>query len=159
MRDLGSPAQSKQLIDSILQHFPHNSWLVVIKLHGRPVAAGFLLAAGNTMEIPLASTIRRVNPLSMNMLLYWEILKFAISKNYSHFDFGRSSIGAGTYRFKRQWGAKPKQLYWHYWLGKSDAPPSLNPDNPKYSLIISLWKRLPVPIANFLGPMIVKNIP
>lgn len=159
MRDLGSPVQSKLFIANILSHFPHNSWLIVIKLHQRPVAAGFLLGFGNTLEIPLASTLRKVNPLSMNMLLYWEILKFAITQNYSQFDFGRSSKNAGTYRFKQQWGAKPKQLYWHYCLEESKIPPSLNPANPKYALIIKLWKRLPVALANVLGPAIVKNIP
>jgi len=159
MRDLGSPVQSKQFIRNILQQFPQNSWLIVIKLEQRPVAAGFLLGFKHTMEIPLASTIRDVNPLSINMLLYWEVLKFAIKQNYSLFDFGRSSKNAGTYRFKQQWGAQPKQLYWHYCLGQSQAPPSLNPFNPKYAAIIKIWKRLPLPIANFLGPAIVKNIP
>ncbi len=77
MRDLGSPVQSKHFIDNILSHFPQNSWLIVIKLEQRPVAAGLLLGSGDTMEIPLASTIREVNSLSMNMLLYWEVLKFA----------------------------------------------------------------------------------
>lgn len=159
MRDLGSPVQSKRFINNILLNFPDNSWLVVIKLQQRPVAAGFLLGSGQTMEIPLASTIREVNHLSMNMFLYWEVLKFAIQQNYSQFDFGRSSKNAGTYRFKQQWGAKPKQLYWHYWLGNSAAPPSLNPSNPKLALIIKVWKRLPVVLANLLGPVIVKNLP
>ena len=159
MRDLGSPVQSKHFIDNILLHFPQNSWLIVIKLQQRPVAAGFLLGFDNTMEIPLASTIREVNPLSMNMLLYWEVLKFAVKQNYSQFDFGRSSKNAGTYRFKQQWGAQPKQLYWHYWLGNSETPPSLNPSNPKYAVIINVWKRLPLMLANLLGPAIVKNLP
>ncbi len=159
MRDLGSPVQSKHFIDNILLHFPQNSWLIVIKLGQRPVAAGFLLGLGDTMEIPLASTIREVNSLSINMLLYWEVLKFAIKQNYSQFDFGRSSKNAGTYRFKQQWGAQPKQLYWHYWLGNSETPPSLNPSNPKYAIIINVWKRLPLIIANLLGPAIVRNLP
>jgi FemAB-related protein (PEP-CTERM system-associated) len=159
MRDLGSPVQSKHFIKNILLHFPHNSWLIIIKLQQRPVAAGFLLGSGDTMEIPLASTIRDVNHLSMNMFLYWEVLKFSIKQNYSQFDFGRSSKNAGTYRFKQQWGAKPKQLYWHYWLGNSETPPSMNPSNPRYALIIKLWKRLPMVLANLLGPAIVKNLP
>lgn len=159
MRDLGSPVQSKHFIENILTHFTQNSWLIVIKLEQRPVAAGFLLGASNTMEIPLASTVQDVNHLSMNMLLYWEVLKFAIKQNYSQFDFGRSSKDAGTYRFKKQWGARAKQLYWYYWLGNSKAPPSMNPSNPKYAVIISLWKQLPVKLANLLGPTIVKNLP
>ena len=159
MRDLGSPVQSKRFIKNILLSFPDNSWLIIIKLQQRAVAAGFLLGSGDTMEIPLASTVRDVNHLSMNMFLYWEVLQFAIKQNYAQFDFGRSSKNTGTYRFKQQWGAKPKQLYWHYWLDNSEAPPSMNPSNPKYALIIKLWKRLPVVLANLLGPLIVRNLP
>jgi serine/alanine adding enzyme len=159
MRDLGSPPHSKTFVKHILECFHDNSWLVVLYLHGQPVGGGLLLGMGNTLEIPLASTIREVNPLSMNMLLYWEVLKFAIDHGYSQFDFGRSSIDAGTYRFKRQWGAQPKQLYWHYWLGKKGALPSLNPSNPKYRLVICIWKRIPVWLTRWLGPMLIKHLP
>lgn len=159
MRDLGSPPHSKTFIKNILESFPDNCWLIVIKLHGKAVAGGFLLAYKDTMEIPLASTVRDVNHLSINMLLYWQVLKFSIELGYRFFDFGRSTKGAGTYRFKKQWGAKEKPLYWHYWLNDGTKPPSLNPANPKFALVIYLWKRLPVKISQLLGPHIVKNIP
>lgn len=159
MRDLGSPAHSRLLVQNILDSFPDRSWIVVIRLNNVPVSACLLLGHGATMEIPLASTIRSANPYSMNMLLYWEVLQLAIRQGYNYFDFGRSSRDSNTYRFKQQWGAQPKQLYWHYWLGNSKDLPSLNPSNPKYALIILLWKRLPVKFTQWLGPLIVKNIP
>jgi FemAB-related protein (PEP-CTERM system-associated) len=159
MRDLGSPAHSKLLVKNILDSFPENSWIIVLRLNNKPVSAGLLLGHGNTMEIPLASTICEVNPLSMNMLLYWEALKLAIRNGYRAFDFGRSSKDAGTYRFKQQWGAQPKQLYWHYWLPENVELPRLNPDNPKYALAISIWKRIPIFITKWLGPLIVRNLP
>lgn len=159
MRDLGSPAHSKQLVEHILNSFPDNSWVIVLRLNNKPVSAGLLLGHGDTMEIPLASTLREANPHSMNMLLYWEVLKIAIERGYTAFDFGRSSKTAGTYRFKQQWGAQPKQLYWHYWLSENVEMPRLNPDNPKYALVINLWKRLPLCITKWLGPRIVRNLP
>ena len=159
MRDLGSPVQSRSFIESIMQQFPDSSWLVVVRLHGKPVSAGFLLGSDETLEIPLASTLREVNPLSINMLLYWNVLSFAIEQGFSRFDFGRSTKDAGTYRFKQQWGAKPKQLYWHYWLGRAREMPSLNPSNPKYALVINIWRRLPVRLTNILGPALVRYIP
>ena len=159
MRDLGSPGHSKGFVENILDDFPDESWIVVIRLNNEPVSAGLLLGHSETMEIPLASTIRKANTHSMNMLLYWEVLKLAIKQGYNHFDFGRSSKKAGTYRFKRQWGAQPKQLYWHYWLGATNEAPTLSPSNPKYALVINIWKRLPLIITNWLGPLIVKNIP
>jgi len=159
MRDLGSPAHSKKLIQNILERFPDNSWIILLRLKNKPVSAGLLLQHGRSMEIPLASTIRSANPLGMNMLMYWEVLKFTIQNNCDHFDFGRSSKNSGTFRFKQQWGAKPKQLYIHYWLNKENEMPSLNPSNPKYALLISMWKRLPVSLTRWIGPPIVKNLP
>ena len=159
MRDLGSPPHSKLFIKTILQTFPDNSWLIVIRHNNQAVAAALLLASEETIEIPLASTIRDVNPLSMNMFLYWEVLKFAIEHQYRYFDFGRSSKDTGTFRFKQQWGAKPQQLFWHYWLPGNTELPQLNPGNPKYALAINAWKRLPIAITKWLGPYIVKNLP
>ena len=159
MRDLGSPAHSKKFIRSILHYFPDNSWIIVIRLNNKPVGAGLLLQHGKTVDIPLASTIRDFNSLGINMLMYWEILKFSIGQGCTHFDFGRSSADSGTYRFKRQWGARPKQLYLHYWLNEGRKVPSLNPSNPKYATVISIWKCLPVRLTRWIGPQIVKNLP
>ena len=159
MRDLGSPAHSRMFVENILDAFPGQSWIIVIHMNNVPVSAGLLLGYNDIMEIPLASTIRKANVHSMNMLLYWEVLKMAVIHGYKYFDFGRSSKDAGTYRFKRQWGAEPRQLYWHYWLGNAGELPSLNPSNPKYALIINIWKKLPVRLTQWLGPLVVKNIP
>ena len=159
MRDLGSPPHSKQFILNIMETFPNNCWVIVICLNRRPVAAGMLISHGDTLEIPLASTIREVNPLSINMLMYWEILKFAIQGGFRYFSFGRSTRGSGTYRFKKQWGAQVHQLYWHYGLVKRGELPMLSPANPKYAMLINIWKRMPVKLTKWMGPRIVKNIP
>ena len=159
MRDLGTPVYSKSFFHNILMSFPEQSSVLTIRLEGKPVAAAFLIGYGNSLEIPWASTIRSVNHLSINMLMYWEVLGFAIEKNYKYFDFGRSSKEAGTYLFKKQWGALPKQSYWHYWHAQGKEIPSLNPSNPKFSLAINVWKRLPLALTKLLGPMIVKNLP
>ena len=159
MRDLGTPVYSNSFFSKILQQFPEHSKIIIVHLNNRPVAAAFLLGYKDTLEIPWASTIKDVNHLSMNMLLYWEVLKFAIKNQYQYFDFGRSSKNSSTFRFKQQWGAKPKQMYWHYWLPENVELPRLNPDNPEFALAISVWKKIPVIITKWLGPLIVKNLP
>ncbi len=159
MRDLGTPVYSKRFFKNILRCFSNESRIIIVSLNQRPVSAAFLIGHQTLLEIPWASTLRETNQLSMNMLLYWEVLKFAISEGYTQFDFGRSTRDAGTFRFKRQWGAEPTQLYWHYWLRENDQLPALNPDNPKYALAIKLWKRLPLFVTTILGPSIVKNLP
>jgi len=159
MRDLGTPVYSKSFFKSILETFPDNAHIICVYHHNKPAAAGFLLGYKNRMEIPWASALREFNRISVNMLLYWEVLKYSIEQSYTQFDFGRSTINAGTYRFKKQWGAKPRQLYWHYWLSDGQDVPKLNPDNPKYKLVISIWQKLPVWLTKIIGPPIVKNLP
>ena len=78
---------------------------------------------------------------------------------YRLFDFGRSTVNAGTYRFKRQWGAEPDQLRWHYTLPPGAEMPELNPQSPRFRLATRVWQRLPLSVANALGPRIVKNLP
>lgn len=159
MRDLGTPVYSKRFFKTILQTFSDNAHIICVYHQGQPAAAGFLLGYKHRLEIPWASSLREFNRISVNMLLYWEVLSYAIEQGYQQFDFGRSSIDAGTYRFKKQWGAKPMQLYWHYWLCEGGEVPQLNPNNPKYKMAIKLWQKLPVWLANRLGPPIVKNLP
>jgi len=159
MRDLGTPVYARSFFQQILDRFTGACRVMVIRLDNRPVAAGFLIGHRDTLEIPWASTIRDVNHFSMNMLLYWEVLKYAIDNDFRLFDFGRSSKDAGTYRFKQQWGAQPRQLYWHYWLQQGATLPSLNPANPRYALAIKIWRKMPLSMTNRLGPLIVKNLP
>jgi hypothetical protein len=78
---------------------------------------------------------------------------------YRWFNFGRSTKNTGTFRFKQQWGAREKPLYYHYWLGSSNELPGHSPSNPKYAMAISTWKHLPVPVTRWLGPLIVNKLP
>lgn len=159
MRDLGTPPYTKTFFQEILRRFPENAYLAIVR-KGSAVAGGaFLLGYKDTLEIPWASTIRRYNPLGVNMLMYWEIIKSAIERGYSYFDFGRCSKDAGTYRFKKQWGSEEKQLYWHYSLLQGNELPQINPNNAKYKLFIETWKKLPLPVTRLIGPHIVRNIP
>lgn len=158
MRDLGTPVYGIELFRNMLKYCA-SSYIAMVYRHGKPVSGGFLLGWRNTLEIPWASTLRSANRFDANMLLYWSVLESAIERGYRVFDFGRSSRDSNTLRFKKQWGARPHDLYWHYWLPQGRPLPALNPNNPKFRLMVAAWKRLPVPIASLLGPGIVKNIP
>ncbi len=160
MRDLGTPVYAKAFFRNILRSFPSSTWICIVYTpDGKAVAAGFLVGFKNMLEIPWASSLRRYNRMSPNMLLYWTVLSFACENKYGIFDFGRSTPGEGTYRFKEQWGAQPFPLYWHYWLANGQAMPELNPKNPKYQLAIALWRKLPLGVTTRIGPAIVKNLP
>lgn len=159
MRDLGTPVYPISWFQKILEVFPDDSRLCVVYHEKTPVAAGFLYGFRSALEIPWAAADRRFNRLSPNMLLYGSVLEYACQRGCSVFDFGRSTPDSGTYRFKEQWGAKPHQLYWYYWVREGKAIPQLNPQNPKFSLAIRAWQRLPLAVANVLGPHIVKYLP
>lgn len=159
MRDLGTPVYSKNWFRNILQHPQINAHLLVVYIQGKPVAGGFLVQSGDLMEIPWASTLKSANKFNANMWMYRQILSFAIKQKCKFFDFGRSTLDAGTFKFKKQWGAEPCQHYWYSILPEGSALPEMNPDNPKLKLLITAWKLLPVWVSKMLGPMIIKGIP
>src|SRR5690606_11768290 len=159
MRDLGTPVYGKRLVGPLLDQTSLAPRLVVLYCKNKPVSCGFLLGYRGTLEIPWASTLRSVYKLIANMLLYWHMLEFAINQGYKRFDFGRSSKDANTFRFKKQWGATPRQLYWHYWLADGTELPEMNPKNPKFQLLIAVWRRMPVALTTLIGPGIVRNLP
>ncbi|WP_169449413.1 FemAB family XrtA/PEP-CTERM system-associated protein [Marinimicrobium agarilyticum] len=159
MRDLGTPVYSKTWFKAILSHPKVEASLVVVYVNGEAVSAGFLLGHNGMLEIPWASTVRSANAMDTNMWMYRQILDYAVQEEYEFFDFGRSTVDAGTYRFKKQWGAKPYPHHWYYLLPEGQELPSINPDNPKYRAVIAVWKRLPLWVTQIVGPPIVKNIP
>jgi FemAB-related protein (PEP-CTERM system-associated) len=159
MRDLGTPVYSKDFFHNALSTFPDSTRIISVILENKTVASGILTWFKDTLEVPWASSIRDFREMCPNNLLYWEAIKFAINNNSRKFDFGRSTPEEGTYRFKKQWGALPYQLYWQYILKDGYKMPELNTKNPKYELAIKMWKRLPLLVSNNLGPRIVKNIP
>ena len=159
MRDLGTPVYHINFFQEILLEFPEQCSLLVVYSDRKPASCAFLIGFKDMLEIPWASTLRKFNKLNANMLLYRQVLGFAINQGYQYFDFGRSSKDSGTFKFKKQWGATPLQHYWHYWLPGGQDLPQLNPNSPKYQAAIKIWKRLPVWLTRLIGPKLVKNLP
>jgi len=159
MRDLGTPVYAQKFFAEVLAVFPDNTRIITVYLDGKPVASGLISWFRDTVEIPWASSIRDYNSFCPNNLLYWTALQHALEVGCKRFDFGRSTPGEGTYKFKEQWGAKPLQLNWQYLLPIGAVLPELNNKNPKFEMAIKLWRKLPLPVTKVLGPRIVKNIP
>jgi hypothetical protein len=79
-------------------------------------------------------------------------------RGLKRFDFGRSKQGTGSYAFKKNWGFEPTPLHYEYCLYQRDSVPQHNPSNARYQQLISLWRRLPQGLANWLGPHVVRNL-
>jgi FemAB-related protein (PEP-CTERM system-associated) len=96
--------------------------------------------------------------LAANDFKYWELMRRACGRGIRVFDYGRSKVGTGPYAFKKNWGFEPQPLHYEYCLYKRDRIPQNNPNNPKYKLFIEAWRRMPLGLANWLGPHVVRNL-
>jgi len=159
MRDLGTPVYPLAFFDSFWDALGDCSRVLVVRAAGQTRAVALVVRHANRLEVPWAMATPEAKRASLNMRLYWEMLRHAVATGAAEFDFGRSTRDSGTYRFKAQWGAQPQQLHWHYCLPAGAAPPVLNASNPKYSLASALWRRLPLWCANALGPRLVRHLP
>lgn len=162
MRRLGSPVHSLSFFQALREAYGPRMVVAVVDLDGLPVGAGIVLLGNEEACIPWASTLSEYNHLAPNMLLYWRLLEWVSDRGTKTFDFGRSSFGEGTFRFKKQWGAEPAALRW-YRLG--DAPHFDNalvvPTDLKSRIrqsIVAGWQCLPLDLANWLGPKIRRYI-
>jgi FemAB-related protein (PEP-CTERM system-associated) len=158
MRDLGTPVFPRQLFAEVLRNFDQRAEVCVVRLHGSPVAGALLIHNELVTEVPSASSLRTYNSTGANMWMYSRLLERAIERGARTFDFGRSSVDSGTYKFKQQWGALPQQAVWQYYL-RSGSQHEMRADDPSKQRMVEIWKRLPVWLTKWIGPPIIRGIP
>ncbi len=158
MRDLGSPPHSRRFFEVIRSHFGEAVRLYAVRRDDRSLAVGFTVCDRQAVRVPWAAADGRFRKLGANMLLYWGMLKAACNRAAPCFDFGRSSRGSGTHRFKAQWGAEEVPLHWQYVLPEGEAVPDVRPDSGKYRFLTACWRRLPLPVARLLGPRLIAKL-
>jgi len=162
MRDLGTPVYPRKLFEQILQQFPDEAELGIVRCDGFSIAGALLVhdqygGAGKT-QVPSASCLRQFNSINANMWMYHHLLVRSIKRGSTSFDFGRTTPGSGTYRFKKQWKAQPHPMTWQYHLRYVEQG-AMRPDHPKLRRKIDMWKKLPVWVTRIIGPTIVRGIP
>lgn len=156
MRDLGTPVYPRRFFRAILERFSDCSRILVVDLNGVPAAAGLVVFDGLRAEIPWASCRSDAKPLGMNMKLYWEVLTMVILRGCTSFDFGRSTIDSGPFKFKKQWGAQPLLLHWHRWERRPIVQAG---DGALRRFAVAAWQRLPLGVANAIGPHLSPKLP
>ena len=158
MRDLGSPVHSRMWIRSVIDAYGEKAKVGLVLKGENLVGGGIILRCGSRISIPWASTLRAWNRLGPNMLLYWKLLEYAADHGVNRFDFGRSTPGEGTYRFKKQWGARPQPLEWiRIFPAAAPIPPGQS-SSASRETAARLWRQLPLPLANYIGPRLRKYI-
>lgn len=158
MRDLGTPVVGRKLFRAIVAHLPGQAEFCIVRDGSRPVAAALLLHGQGITEVPSASSLKEYNSSNANMLMYWHLLERAMERDQHTFDFGRSTVDSNTFRFKKQWGAEPFPAVWQYYVRRGSVG-DMRPENSRYRFLVRLWRRLPLRLANLIGPAIVQGIP
>jgi FemAB-related protein (PEP-CTERM system-associated) len=158
VRNLGTPVFAKRYFAMLLKVFPNDSDIVVILDNDRPVSAVLNFYFSDTVLPYYGGGTSEARRTGANDFLYWEVMRRAAAKGFTQFDFGRSKAETGAFKFKKNWGFEPSWLEYEYFLEGGQALPEKNPNNPKYQMAIEAWKRLPLPVANFLGPFLVPGL-
>jgi len=157
MRELGSPVHSKKWISEVMGAFGERAHIGMVYKETLPIAGGIILECNDTITIPWASTLSQYKMASPNMLLYWGFLQYAADHQFKYFDFGRSTPGEGTYKFKEQWGASPETLHWYGIQYARQSELSFTHGRLR-GMIEKLWSRLPQALADSLGSLLRRYI-
>lgn len=158
MRKLGSPVHSKAWYDALLKNYQDDILVSVVYTEKTPIGGGIVLRNGERACIPWASTLVEYNRLAPNMMLYWSLLEAATDSGTREFDFGRSTFGEGTFKFKQQWGAQPRLLNWFLPGEKPPTAEQSGPPGKLRKLVEQTWPKLPIGITTAVGPRIRKYI-
>ncbi len=159
VRNLGTPVFSKRFAKALKSEFGKDcEVLIICDTAGRPVSAVMSFFFRDEVLPYYGGGGQDARHLAANDFMYWEVMRRACENGYRLFDFGRSKAGTGAYAFKKNWGFTPEPLVYEYRLYGEAELPDVNPLNPKYQRAIKMWQRLPLPIANAIGPFLAKNL-
>lgn len=158
MHDLGTPVLPRAFFERIAATFPDQATFGVVYRGDQPLAAGCGFVWRNEFEMIKAGALRETRKLAANMLLYWSFMEHMIARGVRVFNFGRCTPGGGTHRFKQQWGSVDVPLPWTQWSPRGvRAMPS--PERRVYRAAAAVWRRLPLPMVNRLGPWLARQLP
>ncbi|WP_084153711.1 FemAB family XrtA/PEP-CTERM system-associated protein [Simplicispira psychrophila] len=155
----GTPALPKRYFQTLCRVFgPDCEVLTVCTADGQPISSVLSFYFRDEVLPYYAGDAEAARDLAANDFKYWELMRLACVRGLKVFDYGRSKRGTGSYAFKKNWGCEATPLHYEYCLYHRDSVPQNNPANAKYRLLIAAWRRMPLGVANWLGPKIVRNL-
>ncbi|WP_043343385.1 FemAB family XrtA/PEP-CTERM system-associated protein [Belnapia moabensis] len=159
VRNLGSPVFSRRYFHLLAEAFPREHDVTTVLRDGSPISAVLNFHFREEVLPYYGGGTAAARAVSANDFMYWEVMRRAgRERGATLFDFGRSKAGTGAFAYKRNWGFEEQRLNYCYRLAEGARIPENNPNNPKYRLFIAAWKKLPMPVANLLGPPLVKGL-
>jgi FemAB-related protein (PEP-CTERM system-associated) len=155
---LGTPVFSRKYFRLLKAIFADDCEVLTITLDERVVSSVMNFYFRDEVLPYYGGGTAEARAVAANDFMYWEVMRRACEKGCRVFDFGRSKVGTGSHDFKKNWGFEPQPLHYEYQLVRAQQVPDHNPLNPKYRLFIKAWQRMPLTLANIIGPHIVKNL-
>jgi len=158
VRNLGTPVSAKRYFRLLQEAFGDDCRILAVQHQGRDVAAVMSFYFRDQVLPYYGGSLAVARELKGNDFMYWDLMRRSAEEGVRVFDYGRSKLGTGSFSFKKNWGFEPTPLSYEYCLVRAARVPEVNPLNPKYRAFIAAWKRLPLPLANGIGPWLAKDL-
>ena len=158
VRNLGTPVFPAKLFRILREVFGPDCGVLIVTQDQQDIAGVMSFYFRDEVIPYYGGSLPVSRSVKGNDFMYWELMRRSCEQGIRTFDYGRSKIGTGSYSFKKNWGFTPEPLSYEYYLVKSGSIPEVNPMNPKYQMFIKAWRKLPLPVANFIGPMLARNL-
>jgi FemAB-related protein (PEP-CTERM system-associated) len=159
LRRLGTPCFPKQHFREILKNFQGMVDIREVSLKDHVMAVSMNFYFRETMHIYYAAADQTYTALAPNTFMYFDQLRWAGQNGIRTFEFGRSKKGTGPFEFKTHWGTEMRELPYNVMLVRRQRMPNYSPTNSKFSLAISVWKHLPMPVTRMIGPRLISMFP
>ncbi len=158
VRNLGTPVFPARLFREVLREFGECADIVTVAHKGKAVAGVLSLYMNDTVYPFWGGGTQAARGLRANERLYFTLMGHARARGCKRFDFGRSKAGTGVAAFKKNFGFDAVPLAYATRTAAGAAPREINPLSPRYRLQVSVWRKLPLWIANRAGPIIAKGL-
>ncbi|WP_374593235.1 FemAB family XrtA/PEP-CTERM system-associated protein [Sphingosinicella sp.] len=158
VRNLGTPVFPARLFAEIVRHFGEDADILTVYHQDVPVASVLSVYDAETVYPYYGGGTAAARALRANDHMYWMLMEHAVARGRRAFDFGRSKYDTGAFAFKKNWGFEPQPLVYEYRLAEGRTMPDVNPNNPKYKLMTEVWSRLPLWLANRMGPLVSRSL-
>jgi FemAB-related protein (PEP-CTERM system-associated) len=158
VRNLGTPVFPRRLFAEVLKEFGSSADLLTVRHQGAPVASVLSLYWNGIVYPYWGGGTEAARGLRANDAMYFALMRHARERGCTRFDFGRSKTGTGAAAFKKNWGFEPQPLTYFTRAPEGVAPRKVNPLDPRYSLQVRAWKRMPLWAANRIGPWLARGL-
>jgi len=154
MKQLGTPVHSLNFFNNIYRTFPENVFIAEVGLNEEVISSLYLLKFKDMLVSGWGASLAEFLKYAPNDFMYWDSIKYGCENNILWFDFGRSLIDSGNYKFKERWGSVEVPLAYCYYPSTKTILPPQN----EYGKFAKMWSKLPLKVTKVIGPRVRRYI-